>query len=67
MYYVINWDTNEIIKEFDNLNAAKRFCRSLGHTGEYNKWYTGYPPVARVDGDNGVVYNPRFNYPKKES
>lgn len=62
MYYVTNWETEEVIGMTPFLKSAKKLARKQGHTGEVvGKWY---PPVARVDelGPDGlgVVYNPRF-------
>jgi len=62
MYHVVNWDTNETIKSFDKLAIARRYCRGMGHTGEDCPGLTGYPPIARVQDDDGYcVYNPRFS------
>lgn len=62
MYYVITWDTNEILYEFEKLAIAKKYARGKGHTGEDHPFLTGYPPIARVTNEAGeVVYNPRFS------
>ena len=61
MYYVKNWDTNQIISSHDTIEQAKRACRKLGYTNEdkFNTKY--YTPVAFVVDDNDCcIYNPRF-------
>lgn len=61
MYYVISWDSGEVLGQYTDLNTAKRKAKALGHTGEDNPILTGYPPVAYVSNENReVVYNPRF-------
>lgn len=63
-YIVTNWQTQEAIAEFEDLNEAKKFCRGLGHTGQAIGGY--YPPVAFVaDIDGYLVYNPRFAVKKE--
>lgn len=57
---VIKWDTGKIAKSFEKLSRAKKYCRSLGHTGEDNSGLKGYPPIAFVSDGEGCVYNPRF-------
>ena len=60
MFKVINWDISIIISSHTTLAAAKRACRSLGHTSEGNPRY--YAPVAYVGNEKGeVIYNPRFS------
>ena len=69
MYHVVSWDTNEVMTRpdgtplsFEKLAVARRWCRGQGHTGEDNSGLTGYPPIARVQDDDGYcVYNPRFS------
>jgi hypothetical protein len=68
-YYIINWATDEAITSFESKEDAKKYCKSLGHTGEYKpNVYKGYPPIAWVGKwDNDTlqmvcVYNPRFRY-----
>ena len=61
MYHVISWNTREALASFEKLKEAKRYCRSLGHTGEDDPFLTSYPPVAYVTNESGeLVYNPRF-------
>ena len=62
-YKVIAWDDNKVYHTTQSLKDAKKVCRKLGHTGEDNTFLKGYPPVAYVSNNDGVVYNPRF---KKE-
>ena len=58
MFKVMNWDTGKIESEHENLAAAKRACRKLGHLPEHNgKWFL---PVAYVSDGRFCVYNPRF-------
>ena len=59
-YYVISWDTREILSEHKGLGLARRYCRGNGHTGEiYGNRYT---PVAYVANEAGeCVYNPVFS------
>lgn len=65
MYYVISWDSREVLDQCDKLSTAKKIARNYGHTGENNPILTGYPPVAYVSNENReVVYNPRFKKDK---
>ena len=59
-YYVISWDTREVLSEHKGLGLARRYCRGNGHTGEiYGNRYT---PVAYVANEAGeCVYNPVFS------
>ena len=60
-YQVVSWVSRDIIWETDDLNKAKKKCRSIGHELTKDPILTGYPPIAFVqEGDLGVVYNPRF-------
>jgi len=61
MFKVVLWDTDQVVEEYQFLRDARRHARRLGH-GPYNQFTTSYPPVARVDDEEGVVYNPRFPY-----
>jgi hypothetical protein len=62
MFYVTNWDTKEVVYQFEKLAIAKRYARGMGHTGEDNPGLTGYPPIAYVANEAGeCVYNPRFS------
>ena len=62
MFYVVRWDTGEVVREFEKLAIAKRYARGAGHTGEDHPHLTGYPPVAYVaNEEDEVVYNPRFS------
>jgi hypothetical protein len=65
--FIINWDTDEIMGEFEDLSKAKKYCRSLGHKGK-NKYFTSYEPIAFVGiwqedlKTYAVVYNPCFKF-----
>jgi hypothetical protein len=62
MFYVVRWDTGEVAYKFEKLAIAKRYARGMGHTGEDHPFLTGYPPIARVQNEDGeCVYNPRFS------
>lgn len=67
MFKVINWDTNAVIVEFAALSDAKKVCRNQGHTGETDYWKVSYFPVARVNDENGCVYNPVFKVGKDDN
>jgi hypothetical protein len=58
MYTIVRWDNNQSLGTYEDLATAKRQCRKLGHTGK--PYGNTYPPIARVDDENGTVYNPRF-------
>lgn len=61
MFYVINWETREVLSKWEKLAVAKRWCRGQGHTGEDNSMLTSYPPIAYVANEAGeLIYNPRF-------
>lgn len=61
MYYVVSWETKAVLSQYEKLGIAKRYARGAGHTGEDHPFLTGYPPVAYVADEAGlVVYNPRF-------
>lgn len=63
MYKIIDWDTGEILQEYDSLSTAKRECRKLGC---YFTKDHGFAPVAFVSDGTQVfgrwccIYNPRF-------
>lgn len=65
-YQVINWETDEIMAEFDGLNAARRYCKRLGAGPDEGPHFTSLPPIAFVrDSCTGsLIYNPRFMRPK---
>jgi hypothetical protein len=61
MFYVISWETGEVLDQHPKLALAKRYARGQGHTGEDHPFLTGYPPIAYVANEAGeCVYNPRF-------
>ena len=68
-YHVIDWNSGESVRSFDDLNKAKKYCKALGHEPK-NDAYTAYAPVAFVGAwmddlmTYGVVYNPRFAFEK---
>ena len=60
MYKVMNWDTREVMYEFEKLATARRYAKGAGHIGKGNGSY--FSPVAYVEDENGYcVYNPRFS------
>lgn len=62
MYHVTDWNTGQIIKSFEKLAVAKRWCRGQGHDGIDDPAFTGFAPIAYVANDAGdCVYNPRFS------
>jgi hypothetical protein len=70
-FLVIEWNTDKVMKEFDNLSAAKKYCKSLGHEPKDKfGFFTSYPPIAFVgkwdDEINQIVcvYNPRYAFEK---
>ena len=67
-YKVILWETQEVIREFDNLSSAKRFCRKQGADKNLisgNMKY--YAPLAFAgDEKTNLIYNPRFKIPAED-
>ena len=63
-YYVVGWDTGQVLGEFTKLAEAREFARACGHTGEVvGKWH---PPVAYVeDAEGQCVYDPRFRISRR--
>lgn len=60
-YHVVSWETGEVFSSWEKLGVAKRWARGKGHTWEDDPMLTGYPPIAYLaDNDGLLVYNPRF-------
>ena len=66
MYTVRRWKDDRVVDKVKGLAAAKRICRSCGHTGEAldNGQYPHHCWVADV-GD-WLVYNPVFRVGKDD-
>lgn len=61
MYHVTSWKTREVLRSFELLNSAKRYCRELGYTENNNPMFVNHSPIAYVQNSDGeCVYNPRF-------
>ena len=62
MFYVKRWDNDEIVYRFKKLAIAKRYAHGMGHTGDDEPIFEGYPPIAYVADEEGdLVYNPYFS------
>ena len=74
-YYIVNWNTYEVVDgPINDLNKARRMCRSLGHDNDADKsrgilWNSPKCFVAIKDKDYDtapawgkwlIEYNPRF-------
>ena len=63
VYYIVNWNTREIMAEVASLSIAKRVARNYGHDGTDNG-EGRFAPIAFVgifvDGVMCCEYNPIF-------